>query len=100
MSFKHAVWQCGAALLLATVALELGAASTNSVAAIHSAPPMKSAKAVPVKSAVVPLAVTTKSHVHQRRIELPALSSTDLRKIKQEDVPEALKRLRIGVGRE
>src|SRR5215471_12620886 len=99
MTSKCSVPGCILALL-ACFTFDLQSAPTNSPPVVHSAPAVEASKPAPLKSAAVPLARTAKSHVHQRQVELPAFSAAEMEAIKQQDIPEARKRLRVGVGRE
>src|ERR1051325_9185561 len=78
---------------------DLQAASTNSGIAVQPAPATARAKLPVLKSAAAPLAPRLKSHIHQRRAELPVLSSDELENIRQQDRAADRKRLRIAVGR-
>jgi hypothetical protein len=68
---------------------------------VRSVPPAKNPPGkIALKRRAVPLAPTFKSHVHQRTVELPALSPATVQDLKRQDVSEAYKRLRIGVARD
>jgi hypothetical protein len=87
-------------VLLACFTLDLQSAPTNSLSTTYSAPAMKVSKPATFKNAIVPLATSSKSHVHQGRVELPALSAAETEAIKKQDISQDTKRLRIGVARQ
>jgi len=87
------------AYLSLLLVVSVSASKANS-ASIRSAPAAKGpVRAFSAKTAT-PLVPTLKSHVHQRTVELLALSSDTLQQLRQQSAAETGKRLRIGIARD